>query len=394
MHLVDTYGLQCGSKIEKPFILESYFPLPIENFITFQAQSKYEAKDYDYWQAVINILAPMLESKGIKIVQVGGLNEMPYQRVIDLRGQTNFHQLAYVIKRAKLHLGPDSLPVHLASYYDTPIVALYSVSSVEASGPRFGTPAKQVLFKGYERVGNGKPSYAAQENPKSINSIKPEEISNAVFKLLEIEFEVPFETVHIGAKYNSKLLRELVPDTHITISNPEAPIEIRADIHFDERIVARQLSYLQKSVIITDKAINVNLLKQFKQHIGLVVYRITENDDPSFVKQVIAAGLPVMLLSKLAPEVLEKKKIQYYEFGKIHVLPTPSQETIAKFLPDIDKLYYHSNKLIASKGKLFASHAARELEHSLQNDHEYTRVIDSPSFWDDLDFYTIVRKTK
>lgn len=392
MRLLDTYALPCGAKIDKPFLLENYFPLPIDKFITFNAQSKYEAKDYDYWQAVINLVAPVLAQEGIQICQIGGPNELPYQRVVDLRGQTNMHQLAYVIKRAKLHLGPDSFATHIASSFDIPLVGLYSVSAAEVSGPQFGSPDKQILFKGYERVGTGKPSYAAKEAPKSINSIKPEEIADAVFKLLKIDFKTPFETIHIGPRYNSRIIREIVPDTNIHISNPEAPVEIRADLHLDEDIIARQLSYLHKAVVITSKPINLKLLQHFKSHIGLLVYRIEKDDQPSFVKDAINLGLPILLVSALSEAELAPKKIHYYEFGKIHPLLKPSQETVDKLKKDFDKLYYHSSKLIASKGQMFASHAARELGHAIQNDFEYTKVIDSPSFWDDLDFYTIIRK--
>jgi hypothetical protein len=392
MRLLDAYAIQCGATIDRPFILENYFPLPLEKFITFQAQAKYEGKDYDYWQAVINLVAPVLLKEGIQICQIGGTNELAYQRVIDLRGQTSISQLSYLIKRAMLHFGPDSFATHLCSYFDNPLVALYSVSSTEVSGPHFGDPKKQILFKGYERVANKKPSFAAQEKPKSINSIKPEEIADAIFKLLNINFVTPFKTIYIGPRYSSRMIRELVPDMDMALPNPEIPVEIRMDLNHDEGQLTKHLSYLQRSVVVTTKPIDLNLLRNFKPHITTLVYRIEENDHPNFIKDAISLGLPLILTTRLTPEQIEPKKINYYEFGTIHALNTPSSETIENLKKDVSQLYYHSCKLMISKGQMFPSHAAQEKNLPLQNDFEYSKVIDSETFWEDLDFHTIIKK--
>src|SRR5438046_2819188 len=166
MRLVDTYALSAGAKIDKPYVFEQYFPLPFEKYITLQAQTKYDSKDYSYWQDVVNLLYPVLEKHGIKIIQVGGPNERTYQYTVDLRGRTELNQLAYVIKGSKLHMGSDSLCVHLASHYDIPIVGLYSVSQSSISGPQFGTKEKQICFEAYLRTRTGKPFYSDKENPK------------------------------------------------------------------------------------------------------------------------------------------------------------------------------------------------------------------------------------
>jgi hypothetical protein len=41
---------------------------------------------------------------------------------------------------------------------------------------------------------------------------------------------------------------------------------------------------------------------------------------------------------------------------------------------------------------MYSSHAHLDGEIEMQNDHEYVKVIDTPKFWNDLDFYTIVKK--
>jgi hypothetical protein len=394
MRLLDTYALQCGAKIDKPFIYESYFPISVNKYITLQGQSKYEGKDYDYWQDVIDILAPALQKNGIQIVQVGHGKERPYKRVVNLCGQTTFNQLAYVLKNSLLHVGPDSVSIHFASHYDIPIVGLYSVSSKEVSGPHFGNPEKQFIFKGYERVGNGKPSFAAQENPKSINTIKPEEIANQIFKLLGIDFVTPFKTVYTGSRYSSNMMRELLPDSTTTINNPEATVELRMDLSFNLQILVQQLQYLKKAVIVTDRPIDLKIIKHFKANISLLVYRLTQEDSPEFIKEVISTGVSTIILSEMSDEEIEKKKIKYFEFGKIHKVLPPNAEKVAELQKDTSNLFYRSAKIIGSKKAVYPSHAAREKGVALANDFEYSKVIDSPSFWQDLEFYTIVRLEK
>jgi hypothetical protein len=392
MRLLDTYALYCGAKIDKPFIYESYFPLPFTKYVTFQAETPYDSRNYAYWQDVLDMVIPILSKMGIMVIQLGLQKEMGYQRMIDLRGQTNMHQLAYIMRRSQLHFGPDSFGVHLASHFDIPIVSMYSISMPEVAGPHFGSKDKHVLFKAYERVGNKKPSYSPKESPKSINTIKPEEVANAIFKLLSIDYIVPFETIQSGERYSNQIIRELVPDSQHVMPQPEQPIEIRTDIFFDEKLLAHHLNYWQKAVVVTDKPLPIQLLKAFKPHIAMLSYVVTENDEPKFAQDVVQAGLPLLLMSRLTPEQIQAKKISYYEFGMINRFPEPKTENIAELQKGLSNLYYRSCKLIASQGKIFGSHADREANLPLLNDFEYHKAIDSPNFWQDADFYTFVKK--
>lgn len=392
MNLINTYSLNTGSKIDKPFILDSYFPLPIEKFITFQAQAKYEAKNYGYWRDVIDMIFPILSKFGIKIIQLGTEKDFPYNKTVDLRGKTNLQQLAYIIKNSLLHFGPDSFDVHLASYYDIPVVGLYSVTYSGIGGPCFGSKEKQILFEGYKNIGTKKPCFASNENPKSVNTIKPEEIANSIFKLLNIQFSVPFETVYTGVKYNNHIIREFIPNSHMMVSNSEAPIEIRNDLCNDEIYLNSCLEYYKNNVIVTDKPINLDLVKHYKKNIATVAYKITQNDYPGFVKDLISLGVPVILVSNMSEEEVQNKKIDYYEIGKITFLDRADTNIVDKLRKDIDNLYYRSNKIIASNGKMYSSHANIEANKPMENEHEYIKVIDNDKFWNDMNFYTIVRK--
>ena len=77
MHLIETYALNCGLKIDKPSIYEKYCPIPFDNYISFQPCSKYSSKSYDFWQEVISQIVPKLQEKDIHIIQIGGKEEKP-----------------------------------------------------------------------------------------------------------------------------------------------------------------------------------------------------------------------------------------------------------------------------------------------------------------------------
>jgi hypothetical protein len=263
----------------------------------------------------------------------------------------------------------------------------------EVAGPHWGTKSKHVLFKGYERVGNGKPSYSPQENPKSINTIRPEEVANSIFKLLGLSQTIPFETQYMGPRYSNMMVRELIPNNPAFMPMPDQPIEIRFDLHSDENMLAHHLQYWQNVVLTTDKPIKTELLKAFKPRIKQMTYWVREQDEPDFARTVVEQGIPLAIVSDLPSEAIQKKKISYYEFGVINEVAKPNTESInALRSKGLDLMYYRSAKLIASNGKVYASHADVEVDAPLNVNFEYHRIIDSPKFWQDLDFYTVVKK--
>lgn len=390
MRLLDTYATSVGAKIDKPFIFEQYFPLFYDKYITIQAQTRYESKDYSYWQDVIKLIFPVLEKHGYKIIQVGGPTEYLYSYVVDLRGKTDLNQLAYIIKNSSLHAGSDSLGVHIAANYDVPIVGLYSVSQSAVSGPHFGTKEKQICLDSYLRTRTGKPSYSDKEYPKCVNLIKPEEIADAIFKLLGIEEKSPFETVFMGSRYGARIAREFIPTKAYPIVNPEIPIDIRMDLHFDEKVLEEQLNFC-KAVIISDKRIDKNILKKYKHNIATLAYIVTENDEPDFISDIRDIGLNIVLTSYSSEEELKNKKINYYEHGKINVIE-PEQKDKWDFIKEnINDIYFRSNKVVSQDGKLYGGNVCRIQGDELKNDFEYYKAIDIPEFWKELPYMTLVK---
>jgi len=383
MRLLDTYATNTGSKIDKPFIYSKYFPLPIGKYITFQAQTPYDSRNYSYWQEVISLIHPYLNKNNINIVQVGTKDEKPLNGVINLLGQTNINQLAYIIENNILHFGADSLCVHLSSYFNKLIVSLYSISNPNVAGPHFGDKSKHILLKGYERTGNKKPSYSQVESPKSIDEIKPEEIAGAILKLLDIKYSNLPESIYFGKDLNARSF-ELIPDeiTDVNSISIENPI-VRMDYCFNEQALENILS-AKKTIIFTNKSIKKDLIKKYKKNILQVIYIIEEDNDINFVKLLKNNSINYTLLSFLEESILNKYKIDYMDYNLIIDKKHKTKED-AKII-DANNLFYKSSRtLVSSKGQFISRY------DWLYNSGN--KVVDDPEFWKEIDNFYIFKLT-
>lgn len=383
MRLLDTYATNTGSKIDKPFIYSKFFPLPIGKYITFQAQTPYDSRNYSYWQEVINLLHPFLNKNDIHIVQVGTKDEKPLNGVVNLLGQTNINQLSYLIENSILHFGADSLCVHLSSYFNKPIVSLYSISNPSVAGPHFGDKNKHILLKGYERIGNRKPSYSQVESPKSIDTIKPEEICSAVLNLLNIEYSNLPETIHFGQDFNVKSF-EIIPDKMIDANS--IPIEnpiVRMDYYFNEQALQNILE-VKKTIIFTNKPIKKDIIQKYKKNILQVIYIIEENNDINFVKTLKNNSINYILLSFLEESNLNKYKIDYMDYNLIVNRKHKTKEDTK--ITDVNNLFYKSSRVLHSSEGQFIS------RYDWLN-KTGNKVVDDPDFWKEADNFYIFKLT-
>ena len=185
MHQLETCALVSGAKIGKCFIQEEEIEIPHGEYITFHPHhDKGTARQYDHWGRVINLITDELPN--IQIVQIGQSNDTPYYddlHCVDpsLLGSTTYNSLAYVIKNSVLHLGYDSLAVHLASHYQKKIVALFP-HWAKSSGPYFSRPEDVILFEpDFSKI---KPCFSYDDPYRLLNTIAPEDIARATIHLL------------------------------------------------------------------------------------------------------------------------------------------------------------------------------------------------------------------
>ena len=214
MHILESYSSRSRTKICKPYTNGVFYPIVFEKYITVNTTTKFNSRNYDYWSEVLNMLRPILAQHNIKIVQLGDDKEKDYGALVDLRlaGQTSYRQSYHIIQNAILHLGIDSFSVHAASALGKKIVALYSNMYTCHSRPYWSKDEDVILIQA--PLEGLKTSYSAEENPKVINRIKPEDVANAVLKLSEIGIQISDKTLYIGDNYKDLIL-EYVPSNCI-----------------------------------------------------------------------------------------------------------------------------------------------------------------------------------
>lgn len=389
-HIIEAYAKDVGVKIGKPFIYEDYFPLTIDNYITIHTTSK-PAKTYSYWQEVINIIKPYLDKEGIDIIQIGGKDDRKVEGIYDLCGQSTINQTAYILKNSKLHIGVDSFPAHIASYYNKKIVCVYANNYVECVKPYWTKPEDLVAFTSYK---DGKPLFSLEDPERYIDKIKPEDIAKAVLDFLGLKYTIDFKTVYIGKSYLEKHF-EIAPKAIANIDDKNAPLVIRMDYHFDENTMLNQLASHNHCYIITDKPFNVKSIQQFKDRIKQIQYTFRRNYDIEFVKDIYTTGIPFGLNCELPEEGNQDIKLDFMDFAIVTFEKVFDPKDASEFNDvNFDNLYYKSCKILNVGGKNYYGRQSWSLGQEVKQYGEFKKLKDSVEFWKEIDYCMVVEKIK
>ena len=385
MHLVESYATNCGVKIHEPYIYEKFFPLDFDKYITF-CNSNIPSQDYDYWGDVIVILKDELDKQGIKILQMGNSDSKKPNHVFSACGTTNKNQDAYLIKNSLLHFGVDGYLSQLAGYYDKKLVCIYSNNYKNDVKPYWGDSGNQILIESDR--GGRTPSFAAQENPKTINFIKPEQIAESISKLLNLKYDYSYRTLDSGLNYINKIV-DSVPNQVVSSSSLNiANLIVRMDFLFNEDNLSEQLDDCVCS-IVTTKPISKDLLLSKKNKIKEVIYFIEKDNDPEFIEFLHHNGIKFLMMTDLPEKEIDPLKIDYMDYGIIHERKVPDFSEYKK----LKDLYFKSSKLTLSNQKMYLSkyHWKNDIP---SNGHEDTaQAFDDEDFWIESDYFMLLQKT-
>ncbi len=385
MDFTSLYSLTAGKKIGKMHLLEKFYPLPFENdFIVCQFFSK-PSKNYSYWGEVLSILAPILEKSNLKLVQVGDKSEAQMPYCLHTQGTTNFGQLQYLIGKSRLVLTVDSISSHIAGAKNKDLVCLVSNNFSEVVRPHFGDRNRQIILEPNRE--NRNPSFMLDEGPKKqIDEILPEKIAESVCSLLNLPFTYQNKTLFIGDSYKQKIIQS-VPNHVIPDLKPLGidSLVMRLDYLFNEEILVQQLKYTN-CTIITNRPINIDILKFFKQKINQLIYIIEKDNSPEFAKSVFKLGINLGLMSYESQEWINSQKINYFEYGILFKKDAPKPPE------NLDTLKYKSSIFTLSDKKIYPSFSA--LKNNLPiNDfnHDFQPVINDENFKKDLEYFYLVK---
>jgi uncharacterized protein YihD (DUF1040 family) len=355
MNLVERYALSCGVKIGKPFMVAHSYPTKSSKYITIHNGQKFNSRNYNYWSEVVSMLKPILKPKGYSIIQIGGKEDQKISGVDECYcGDINFRQTAGIIKAADLHLGIDSFPVHAASCFGVKIVALYSNMYASQSKPYWSKDDDVKLIQGDLR--GSKPSYSNNESDKVINRIKPEEISNSVLDLLEIDQKISEKTIFIGEEYGPTIV-EYVPDFPISRSNfPEGNVNVRLDLFYNKFFFEDVLRSRKCSVIVDD-IFDYDLIYKYKDNVTNIyidLSDISKDFDLDYLKGTGVSLYPFVYNDCLSSDEINQIRLKYYDYEIFEHNKIPKEGDRPKFDKG-KKLKYKSCKYILSKNKVFNS---------------------------------------
>jgi hypothetical protein len=212
---------------------------------------------------------------------------------------------------------------------------------------------------------NGKkPSYAAEENPKTINRIKPETIANSIIKLLNLEEKINFETTFIGDKYGHLLLES----TPSTIVPPNILPNILLNIRFDYVKTIEEKDYvsifnnlnIRDCAFITDKFIDLKKFYNLKHKIKNIFYDITSTEiDFNFLNELYSLNFKVDFVFNKSKEpneeILNSKKLQLINNQEVINIIENTNQDFKNLVQS--SLFYKSKKLLFADNKIYLSKA-------------------------------------
>jgi hypothetical protein len=361
-HIVELYAKDLGVKTGKPDFSVHFIPIGEDKYITLHVDSEIEAKQYPFWDIAIALIKPELDKLGIKIYQVGRPNTPTVTGVDKNYSGCTYRNSNYVLKNSILHLGIDSLPVHVSSSYGKKIVALYSHTWPSTCSPYWTNDSDCILLQpDFSEI---KPSFSTQENPKRINEIYPEEVAQAVLDLLEIDHNVTFKTINVGHRFKDPII-EIIPDYFQPFNNQNNFIvNIRADYHFHLANIHQWVTHYPCN-IVTDRKIDLHYLTSNVKQIMFRLIKLGELDE-NYLRAIKQKHINPLIVCD-NPDILSEMRLEYLDFT---VSPAAKHDKIED-LPENTKFFSNKNVLKNNQtfGSMFAALEGDTSGKFVQNDH-------------------------
>lgn len=376
MNFLESISSSVGLSTSKPAIEKSFFPLVADKYITVNTEN-HQSKQWDHFQDFINLIKPFLQKENIKIVELGW-NDIEVQNVDHSIKNIDPKNAAYIIEKSLAHIGVESFLTQLSSFYNVPLVSLYSNTTKSFSPPLWGhtIESKRVLIESDRK--NSLPTYAGEENPKTINSISPEEVASKCLNILEIENnieeQIPFYMGSMSHATCLEVVPDFVPDQSFF---PRSLLNVRLDYTFNTDLLM-DLGSNRKLSLISDKEIDLNVLAQIRPSLEALCFKINENFHYQYFVNLKKLGVPLAVFAQ--PDAnISATRLKFFDFNV-----EEDKKIKKKSIDNLDKLCnnscFKSSKMIFSKGKQYSTKASWEKDSPTAPDE---KVIDCDSFWEE-----------
>lgn len=358
MTVADTYSNYLGVEITEPDFPSTFYPLPDSKYLLIHTGSFSNSRVYDYYNKVVELLQFNLNLGDYTVVQIG---EFPqnnpdgskrsgdYQvfatKYLDLRGKLSLRQQVFLIENCELLLCNESIYSNIAGVKGKKSVVLY--------GPVPAINAKHYYSMFEYSIESGPPySYLADEKPKDINSIKPEEVAEIISVQLDLGWIKNIETIQINDQFLNPSI-DFIPDFPIQPGNP-GKFLCRFDLSNNTQALGHFYS-LYSAPLYTADPIDERFLVQFKSQIPHVFYSLDGVYSRDFVILLHKMGFKYTLLTDKEGDELEKLKWELFDYnGVVSKNIAPKFEEATKLNLTGDESF-DTSRLYLSRGKIYPS---------------------------------------
>lgn len=353
MTIADTYSNYLGVQITEPDFPSTFYPLPDTKYLLIHTGSFSNSRVYDYYNKVIELIQFNLNLNDYTVVQIGeppqkdkhGDYQVFATSYLDLRGKLSLRQQTFLIENCESLLCNESLYSNIAAVKGKKVIVLY--------GPAPSVSSRSA-FSMYEcAMESGPPySYLGDENPKSINSIKPEDVAEKVSSFLGLGWKKNVKTIQINDQFLSPSI-DFIPDFPIQPGSP-GKFLCRFDLSNNVQALGHFYS-LYTAPLYTADPIDERFLMQFKEKISQVFYSLDGVYSKDFVIALHKMGFKYTLLTDKEGDELAKLKWELFDYNGI-----ASKNIAAKF-ESVKKTNltgdesFDTSRLYLSRGKLFPS---------------------------------------
>jgi hypothetical protein len=379
-NILQAFESHCNVKAGRPHLLDSFYPISFPSYIVFHAAEISNLNEhYNHWDLALEALKPHLQDQGIAIVQLQHGQEITtFSRFADKHlANIGFQQSSYIIKNSCGYLGTSDVFMHMASAADKKTVALFGDSYPEAEGPCWNKDYR-CLSPDFSKI---KPFFGRAKESKRINTISPEKVASEFLSLLkEQETGVGLSSVFIGDNYHNKNI-EIIPNFfNPNAIKPDQPVNIRADLHFDEQHTASWIQGRRVNLFINANNFgDFSLLSSFKPNINRLNVFIDSSTSLDAIKGIKRTGVQMALFCKDNNQ-LEATRLKFIDW----VVDLFSLKD-KKDIDNTDDIDYTTSQFRSSKRVLSNNQAYPTLYHSENKDKDKAKLFDDPLFWGDLD---------
>ena len=382
---IEKYATQLGVKPRMPHISDHFFPIEYEKYITIDATNSSIVNTYKNWDFVINQLKLFLPD--YKFIQVGLDKEFVLQSCDKkISNLCTLKHTFHVIKNASLHIGIDCISSHIAALYNIPTVTLYSKYPSGYTKPIYANKNNYIAID--SNIEGYKHTFNDNESSERINKILPEKIISNCLRLLNINHNYDkYETINIGKLFSSPVI-EVVPNFKPKEGQTFSKIvNLRFDYTNDSTYSD---SWLTKNCnLLIDSPIDIDLISSFKSNIkGATIFMDQNSFSDNYLSVLKELGIPIRLTCR-NKENISSIRLKYFDWN-INQYKIINKKDLDFYKDICDNTYYYSNKVLMSEGKNYSSKAA--LEEGIEREEgKYEKVIDSPSFWEEVEHFNIYR---